>query len=277
MLPLSRLSRRALVLAGIFLLPCCTFLSNRDYVERHPEYRGVRRVAVFLQRWPVYLQLPGQSDLGADFIKKRSLFFGAWEPAGQISPRAVDVEDISDALVAGILLEVLEKKGYEPFYAGCPLPGRPLTVEEAMGQYGAINRQVEGYLFCFYSPTLFVADARKTPRKHGKRSYGLAEIFQGLQRAGGTVVWAGPSASRAPKDSISHAFIYLSMTMFKALNWQALWQVADSQLGGRFRPWLPQCPPGPTDIDYKVDEAMVQRLMCKNLKCRLRHLIPDAF
>jgi hypothetical protein len=262
---------------GFFLASSCTFLSNRDYVERHPEYQEVRRVAVFLQRWPVYRQLPGQCEMGDAFIKKQTPFFGAWKPAGRIDPRAIDVGDIDDGLVAEIILSVLEKKGYQPFYAGCPLPGRPLTVKEAMAQYGALNRQVDAFLFCFYAPTLYVADVQAVPKEHGKRSYSLAEIFQGLQPAGDSVVWAGPSASKAPKHSVSHVFIYISLSMFKALNWQTLWDVADSHAGGKIRPWLPQCPPGPTDIDYKVDEAMVQRLMCKNLKCRLRHLIPDAF
>ena len=65
--------------------------------------------------------------------------------------------------------------------------------------------------------------------------------------------------------------------MFKALDWRPLWEIADSQIGGRMRVKLNQCPPAPTDQNYPADAAIIQRLMSNNLTCRLRHLIPDAF
>ena len=75
---------------------------------------------------------------------------------------------------------------------------------------------------------------------------------------------------------MNHAFIYLSMTMFKALNWQTLMAAADSQITGKIRPWIPRCPPGPTDMDYRADAKIVQELMVDNVTCRLRLQIPDS-
>jgi hypothetical protein len=76
---------------------------------------------------------------------------------------------------------------------------------------------------------------------------------------------------------MSHAFIYLSMTFFKALDWQMLLAEADSQVGGKIRPWIPRCPPPPSDKDYLADPGIIRELMVNNLKCRLRHQIPYAF
>jgi len=53
--------------------------------------------------------------------------------------------------------------------------------------------------------------------------------------------------------------------------------VADARVGGRIRPRVAECPPGPTDLDYWTDPDMTVRLMLRNLRCRLWHLFPDAF
>ena len=207
----------SLALGGVLLLSSCTLLSNQSYVRQYPQYRGVKRVAVFVQRWPTYLQLPNQNDPGADFIKKSTLFTGPWQPAGLINPRAVDVQDIDDDIAATLLIQVLTQKGYQPFLAGVlPLQPGPITVEELMAKCEAINRGVDAILFCFYSPTVFYAEAVATPKEHQKRSYSLQEIIEGLNPGGNYVTWAGPRAAQAPPNSISHAFIFVSLTMFKA-------------------------------------------------------------
>jgi hypothetical protein len=231
-----------------------------------------------VQRWPVYLQLPNQNDPGADFIKKSTLFTGPWQPAGLLNPRAVDIQDIDDNVAATLLIQALTEKGYQPFLSGVlpPQPG-PVTVAELMARCAAINRGVDAILFCFYAPTVFCAEAVPGLKDRQPRSYGLQEIIEVLNPGGNTVTWAGPSAAQAPPNSISHAFIFVSLTMFKSLDWQPLWEVADSQIGGRMRVKLAQCPPAPTDQNYPADAGIIQRLMCDNLTCRLRHLIPDAF
>ncbi|MBM4300111.1 MAG: hypothetical protein FJ121_01050 [Deltaproteobacteria bacterium] len=231
-----------------------------------------------MQRWPAYLQLPNQNDPGADFIKKSTLFTGPWQPTGLINSRAVDIQDINDDVAASLLIQVLTEKGYQPFLAGVlPLQPGPMPVQEIMAMCEAVNRGVDAFLFCFYSPTVFCADAKTTPKDHQKRSYGLQEIIEILNPGGNYVTWAGPRASQAPPNSISHAFIYVSLTMFKALDWRPLWDVADSQIGGRMPVKLAQCPPALTDQNYPADAGIIQRLMCINLTCRLQHLIPDAF
>jgi hypothetical protein len=267
-----------LVVGAFLLLSSCTFLSNRSYLQQYPQYRGIKRVAVFVQRWPAYLQLPNQNNPGADFIKKSTLFTGPWQPAGLINPRAVDIQDIDDHVAATLLMEVLTEKGYRPFLSGVfpPQPG-PITVEEIMARCEAVDRQVDAFLFCFYSPTVFGADAATTPKDHLTRSYGLQEIIEIINPGSNYVTWAGPGAAQAFTNSISHAFIFVSLTMFKAMDWRPLWEVADSQVGSRMRIQLAQCPPAPTDQNYPADAGMIQRLMCNNLTCRLRHLIPDAF
>ena len=268
----------SLALGGVLLLSSCTFLSNQSYVRQYPQYRGIKRVAVFVQRWPAYLQLPNQNDPGADFIKKSTLFTGPWQPAGLINPRAVDIQDIDDNAAATLLIQVLTQKGYQPFLSGVlPLQPGPITVAEIMAKCEAINRGVDAILFCFYSPTVFCAEAVATPKDHQKRSYSLQELIEMLNPGGNYVTWAGPRAAQAPPNSISHAFIFVSLTLFKVQDWQPLWEVADSQIGGRMRVKLAQCPPAPTDQNYPADAGIIQRLMCSNLTCRLRHLIPDAF
>jgi len=267
-----------LLLVGLLLLPSCTFLSDRNYVQQYPEFQGIRRVAVLIQRWPVYLQLPNQDDPGADFIKKSTLFTGPWQPAGLINPRAVDIQDIQDEAMAELLMQDLTGKGYQPYLSGVlpPQPGS-ITVAEIMAKGQAVDGGVDAFLFCFYSPTVFFAEAQSTPKEHRTRSYNILELMGTLSPGADRVIWAGPRAAKAPPNSISHAFIYVSMTMFKAGEGRTLWQVAGSQAGGRFRPWIPQCPPGPTDQDYWADPRIIQALMVNNLKCRLQHLIPNAF
>ena len=235
-------------------------------------YPGSRKVGVFVQRWPVYLQLPNQNYLGMGFIRKTTLFKGPWEPAAQIEPRAVDIQDIDDGVMEEILVTALKKKGYRPFLLGVSLaPSGPITVEEIM----ASNPGLDAYLFCFYSPNVYVSRDQDTPKDHDRRSFGLQEIVELLNPGGGRVIWAGPRAARAPQGSISHAFIYVSLTMFGPSGGWPLFEVADSQVGGRPTPKLWSCPPAPTDQNYWADAAMIQRLMCNNLACRLDHLIPQ--
>jgi len=274
-----RLVRLYLALAGLLLIAPCTFLSDRQYVQQNPHYRGVHRVVVFLQRWPGYLQLSAQSELGAGFIKKTTHFLGPWEPAGNLNPRALDVQDIDDTLMGEVVLEALKSKGYQPFLSQAlpAAPAAPASVAILMAQYQALDPGVDAFLFCFYAPTLFLSHPPASPQAVSNRAYSLQEIVQLLSPGRRGVTWAGPRAALAPENSLSHAFIYLSLTMFKALDWQTLWQVADSQAGGKVRPWIPLCPPGPTDQDYWADPGIIQALMVKNLKCRLRHLIPNAF
>lgn len=271
---------RLLFLIVIFLgsSSSCTFLSNRDYVQRYGSGRGIKNVGIFLQRWPAYLQSANQNDPGIEFIRKSTLFTGPWEPAGQINPRAVDIQEIDDGVMGEILIKALKERGYQPFLLGVMARSpSPITVEEIMAKSQAINPDMDALLFCFYSPTVYFSEAQATPKDHGRRSYGLQEIVELLNPGSGWVIWAGPRAAQAPKASISHAFIYVSLTMFRSLDWRPLWEVADSQVGGRLIPRLANCPPAPTDQNYWADAAMIQRLMCGNLSCRLNHLIPEAF
>ena len=272
------LKPKYLLVVIVSLLSSCTFLSNRNFVERYPMYHGVRRVVIFLQRWPAYRQLPGQNDLGANFIRKETPFFGPWEPAASLNPRAVDIQDIDDALVGELIVKVLENKGYQPYRSAVVSPpAGGLTVAGIMSNYQAVDSQVDAFLFCFYSPVVYLAEARAIPPEQGRRSYSLIEVNRMLRPGADSVTWAGSRAALAPKDAISHAFIYISLTLFKALDWQPLIQVADSQASGKPRPWLTQCLPAPTDLDYSADPTMIQRLMCDNLRCRLRHLFPDSY
>ena len=259
------------------LLPSCASLSNRSYVEKYPFLRGIKRVAVFTQRWPCYQQLPRQVDLGEEFIKKTTAFGGPWAPTSRLHPRAVDVREIDDLVVGELLVRVLEQKGYEPFLAEVWQAPRNLTVQEIMAQYQSMDPHIDGFLFCHYSPTLFYSHTQDVPKDHGNRSYSLMEIVHQLRPGDHAVTWAGPRADKASPHSISHAFVYISLTLFRALDWQALWQVADAQAGGKLRTWTPRCLPAPTEADYPADASVIQNLMVNNLSCRLRHLIPGAF
>jgi hypothetical protein len=259
------------------LLPSCTSLSNRNYLQKYAPFRGTHRVAVFLQHWPVYLQKPGRNYLGEDFITTRTIFFGPWQPAAQMNPRAVDIEDIDDCLMGEILVNLLESKGYEVFLVEMPFGAESATVEMLMAQCQAINPSVEACLFCYYAPTLFFSRAQETPKDHTRRSYSLQEVMQMHRPGTDSIIWVGKRGPNSPVGSMSHAFIYLSMTIFKTANWQTLMTAADSQIGGQVRPWIPRCPPAPTEKNYWADPEIIQDLMVNNLKCRLRHQIPYAF
>jgi hypothetical protein len=270
--------RSVLSVLWLGLLVGCIPLSNQAYVEQHLDYRGIRRVAVFVRRWPCYQQLAGQNFPGASFIGRRTVFYGPWEAAKPVNPRAVDVQDIDDGQITELLLRTLQAKGYQPVLSGVvPSSLESVTAENLMANYQAMDQDVDAFLFCFYSPVLYVADPQFTPEDHWQRSYSLTEVMAKLAPGSDYVIWAGPRSSQALKNSISHAFIYVSLTMFRALDWRPFWETADSQVGGRFRVAVAQCLPGPTDEDYRADAGIIQRLMYNNLKCRLRHLIPDAF
>jgi hypothetical protein len=231
-----------------------------------------------VQRWPAYLQLSNQDNPGADFIKESTLFTGPWQPAGLINPRVVDIQNINDEVVENLFLQVLTEKGYQPYGAGVfPSQAGPITVAEIMAKCQALDQEVDGLLFCFYSPAAFCAKVKATPKDHQKRSYNLEELIGILNPGGNRVIWAGPRAAQAPPNSISHAFIYVSLTMFRAYDWRPLWEAADAQTGGRLRVAISTCPPGPTDQNYWADAAIIQRLMGDNLRCRLKHMIPDSF
>ncbi len=266
-----------MIILACGLLSSCTFLSNRDYSQKYAPFQGVHRIAIFLQRWPVYLQKPGRNDLGEDFIKTHTIFLGPWEPAGQINARAVDIQDIDNCLMGEILVRILEDKGYQVVLVDLPFAGESVTVEMLMAQYQAINPPVDAYLFCYYAPTLFVSHAQEVPQDHAARSYSLWEIVSSLSPGTDSVIWVGQRGPNSPVNSISHAFIYWSMTIFKASNGLTLMAEADSQIGGEVQPWIPQCLPAPTDKNYLANPGIIQDLMVENLKCRLRHEIPYAF
>jgi hypothetical protein len=260
------------------LLSSCTFLSNRDYIRKYAPFQGVQRIAVFLQHWPVYLQKPGRNDLGEDFIKPQTIFLGPWQPASQVNPRAVDIQDIDNCLMGAILVRILESKGYQVFLVDLPFAGESVTVEMLMAQYQAINPPVDAYLFCYYAPTLFVSHAQETPRDHATRSYSLWEVVTRLSPGGAdSVIWVGDRNRNSLANSMSHAFIYWSMTIFKASNGQTLMAEADSRVGGQVRPWIPRCPPAPTNKNYWANPGIIKDLMIDNFKCRLGHEIPYAF
>jgi hypothetical protein len=276
--PSHNLAARCLVAILTYsLLSSCTFLSNRDYIKQYAPFQGVHRIAVFLQHWPVYLQKPDRNSIGEDFIKTQTIFFGPWQPSVQLNPRAVDILDIDDCLMGAMLVRVLERKGYQVFLIDMPFAGETVTVEMLMAQYQAINPPVDAYLFCYYAPTLFLSQAQATPMDYTRKSYSLQEIVQRLSPGSDSIIWVGNRSQKSAVDSMSHAFIYFSLTIFKASNWHMLMSVADSQVGGKVWPWIPRCPPASTDKDYWANPGIIQRLMINNLKCRLYHQIPDAF
>ena|GEM_PF-1458097 len=273
----NAMARCLAVILVCALLSSCTFFSNRDYLNKYAPFQGVHRIAVFLQRWPVYLQKPGCDNLGEDFIKPQTVFYGPWQPAAPLNPRAVDIEDIDNGLMGEIFVRILKKKGYQVYLMDLPIAGESVTVEKIMEQYQAINPPVDAYLFCYYAPTLFVSHAQEAPKDHAMRSYSLYEIVQSLSPGNNSVIWVGQRGENSPSNSISHAFIYLSMSIFKASNGRTLMAEADSQVGGQVRPWIPRCPPAPTDKDYWANPRIIQNLMVDNLECRLHRQIPHAF
>lgn len=266
------------LLTGVIFLYACVFLYDSEYLRTSERLRGTRRVAVFVQRWPCYLQLPRQNSLGDEFIKTSTLFYGPWEEAANLPPHAVDVQDIDDCLVEEILVEELQRKGYQPETGAVgPIHGSGITVAEIMARYQLMNSQIQAFLFCFYSPTLFVSDPRLKLPEPQHRPYSLVEIIQILNPGGSSVLWAGQQARQAPPRSISHAFIYVSLTLFSAWKWEPLWMAADSKVSGKIRPYLPNCPPEPSSRAYPADAELISHLISENLRCRLQHLAPDAF
>lgn len=271
-------NRSLVIMLAITLLPSCTFLSNHKYIREHPELLGVRRIAVFLQRWPVYLQKSAQMDLGAEFIKAKTYFWAPWKPAVQINSRAVDIKDIDDCQIGELIEQVLGGKGAEVTLVEYPPPGaESLTAAAAMAQYQMINPTVDAFLFVYYSPTLFLSRDVPIFTDLVQKSCSLQEIIQRLSADGSSVIWVGDRNSRSPANSISHAFIYLSMTLFKAWSWEKLLEVADAQVAGKVHPWIPECLPGPTDLDYSADAGAIRRLMMDNLTCRLTYIYPEVF
>ena len=136
---------------------------------------------------------------------------------------------------------------------------------------------VDAFLFCYYAPTLYVSHAQEAPKDHTTRSYSLWEVVASLSPGTGYVTWVGQRGQNSPVNSISHAFIYLSFTIFKAPKGQTLMAEADSQVGGQVPPWIPECPPAPTDKNYRANPRIITNLMVDNFKCRLRGEIPHAF
>jgi hypothetical protein len=67
------------------------------------------------------------------------------------------------------------------------------------------------------------------------------------------------------------------MTMFRTLDWRPLWETADSQVGGSLKIIIQRCPPSPTQENYRANAGIIRDLMCSNLSCRLKYLIPAAF
>lgn len=257
-------------------LSACVFMGNRVLRQDLASARGIVRVGIVLQRWPHFLAQPHQNSLGSDFIRGQTPFFGPWQLSQNPNPYAMDVADVTDADVARTLEEALRARGYEAHLISLPLdPETGTTVQEFLEKYGSPEQDVDGWLFCYYAPTLYVTDKQFLPSGAQKRSIRLAELTQVMGREG-NLSWAGKRRSQASAQTISHAFIYLSMSLFNSRDGQPVWMVADSRVGGRIRPSVIECPPGPTDRDYPADAAMVQRIMLSNLRCRLWHLLPDA-
>ncbi|MBM4286980.1 MAG: hypothetical protein FJ135_02315 [Deltaproteobacteria bacterium] len=259
-------------------LSSCVMLSNREYYQEKAATQGIVRVGVVLQRWPHFLAGPDQNSLSSDFIQDRTRFLGPWKPSDNINPRAVDVLDLTDVDVARTFMEVMQKRGYEPFLMTA-IPGiePDNTVAHLLENFQSSPLAADGFLFCYYAPMLFVADPAMLPADARNRSLSLWEVSYALQPGTPKFTWSGQRMAKAPAHTITHAFIYVSLTLFDARNLRPVWMVADARVGGRIRPRVAECPPGPTDLDYWTDPDMTVRLMLRNLRCRLWHLFPDAF
>jgi hypothetical protein len=270
-------TRYFLIILAWALLPACVNLSNREDLKRYAPFQRVQRLAVFIQHWPVYLQKPGRNCLGDDFIKPQTVFFGPWQPAAQINPRAVDIADIDFELVGNLVVRILEKKGYQVVLATLPEAGENDTVQMLMRRYQESFPPVDAFLFCYFAPTLFVSHAQEAPRYQAKKSYSLWEIASGLSMGTDWVIWVGQRDRNSPANSLSHAFIYLAMSIFDASTGRTIMAQADSRIGGQVRPWIPRCPPAPTNQDYPASPEIIRKLMLNNFQCRLEHEIPYAF
>ena len=204
--------RGLVVLLACSQLSSCTFLSNREYVQNYAAFQGTHRIAVFLQRWPVYLQTAGRNSLGDDFIKPNTYFYGPWQPAGQINPRALDIRDIDDGLVSQILIDTLRGKGYQVFLSEVPFGSADsLTVKALMAQYRAFN-PYSRRLFIF----LLLSDPISVPcPDHAQRS--CREVLwtagdHAAPRAGRRLRYLGgdEKSSGAIKFHQSRLYLYFS-------------------------------------------------------------------
>ncbi len=254
----------------------CVQLSNKAMVERSPGYHGLLRVGVLLRHWPAYQQLPGKPQLDSDFISRDTPFFAALETARDPHPRAVDLAGLDDE-VGEAFLEALRNRGYEPVLlpveALVPTP-EPLAV--FLARQRLLTPELDAYLFCFYAPTLYVSHPDRGPAARGERSYTVEEMVRLLNPGRRQVLWAGPAASQAPAISISQAVVHLALTLFRAQDGRALWQVADSRVAGHPHGIVANCPPFPSREDYWTGGDVIRRLMRDNLRCRLHYLLPDA-
>ena len=266
-----------MLILAILLLPACVGLSNREDMKKYAPLLGVQRIAVFIQHWPVYLQKPGRHNLGEDFIKPQTIFFGPWQAATEVPPRAVDVQDIDTDQIGKIVVRILEEKGYQVFLANPPMDDNKEAVDRLMARYQESYPHVDAFLFCYFAPTLFVSHAREAPPGHTKESSSLEEIVGKLSPVKDSVIWVGQRDQNSPSNSMSHAFIYWAMTMFNATTGQPIILQADSRGGGPIRPWVRRCPPASTSKNYPASAAIIRNLMIDNFRCRLRHEIPFAF
>ena len=265
-----------LVSVSLSLLAACVMLSNRQLTQDLAAAQGVVRVGVVLQHWPHFLAKEGQKTLGEDFITLQTVLHGPWQPARPVNPLAMDVAEVTAADVAHILQLALLKRGYEPLLVSdLPEAAPPRTVKELLARQEEAYPELDGFLFCYYAPTLIVASPELLPPGAGERSVSLWELAGKAGRRG-NLIWSGKRLSQAPPHTMVHAFIYISMTLFKAKTHQELWLTADSRVGGPIRPAIAECLPAPTDKDYRTDPAMIRRIMLNNLRCRLWHLLPEA-
>ncbi len=254
----------------------CTGMSNRPYTRSAPEYRGLTRVAVLLRHWPAYRQLPGQPRLDNDFITGDTPFFGGLEPRKEPEPRAVDVAGLEEE-VADTVLNALRRRGYEPVLLSAEaLAPAGMPVSEFLARQRLLTPEVDACLLGFYGPTLYVSRPERAPVGAQFRSYTLEEVVRHLTPGRGRLLWAGPAAPQAPPQSISHAVIHLSLTLFRVADGRPVWQAAGSRVAGHPKGIVVNCPPFPSREDYWTGPEVIRRLMLDNLACRLHFLLPDA-
>jgi hypothetical protein len=189
----------------------------------------------------------------------------------------VDIQDIDAVDVENIVRSILEAKGYTVSLANLPLEENQETVERLMAQYQENHPAVDAFLFCYYAPTLFISHAWEAPPAHSQQSYSLEEMVATLSPTTDAVIWVGQRDQDSPSNSMSHAFIYWSMTMFKAATGRSMMMQADSRLGGPIRPYIPRCLPASTNKNYPASAKIIRNLMIDNFRCRLRNQIPFAF
>ncbi len=254
----------------------CVMLSNRQLTHDLAASRGVVRVGVVLQHWPHFLAKEGRNSLGEDFIDLQTRFAGPWQPAQPVHPLAMDMAEVTADDVGQVFLVAMRKRGYEPVLLSLPPAATPPRVEDLLRRYEESYPELDGFLFGYYAPTLFVASAELLPPGAGQQSVRLAALASKAGRRG-NLIWSGKHLTQAPPHTMVHAFIYTSLTLFKAKTHESLWLTADSRVGGPIRPAIAECLPAPTEKDYRTDPAMIRRIVLNNLRCRLWHLLPDAW